>query len=815
MKKFAFILVLICTMAGAAFASFWSMDDYLGGQSRLNYILNRKVEDSGIKRENFFKYGDNGCFIINAYGPSGNPAEYGVVVLNDGTRRFPNLESGKETISKDVKYIRTRAGQTVEIIVSQNASFFMRGADCRLLLIQPDSEVEFNFENGDDIPYEPNARDRRYFQYLLEGVGWRATRKSNGSPGFVLRKGSIKEDKEFRTASTFDEVMSFYSMVPEKLISDSVELRRKLRKDNDTLVKEIVEEYATVSGAFGALAGSTPIWMIPAEFAVDMVKNIIQAQCAYAVACVYNKKPASGTDEFKNDLYILFADKDNLEATLSNIAKKAGGEAAKALPVEIASKEKLLAKIGSSKKFVEAFNKSKITKAVAKKFTAKGLAKVAPAISTLVGAMIDRNATIYFGRQVKKYYISDASTRESAQEKPDVAKTYTVNYNTDGGTPSSIPPLKDIPWDRTYLLPSTTPTKTGYTFAGWNVSVGGSAKNVKANAAYKSLATNEQVSSITLKAQWKPNSVKVTFESNGGSAPNPASKAVTIDSAYGLLPTVTRDGYSFGGWFTDAKSGTLVGISTKVAAKSDHKLYAHWDANTGITVKFDSNGGGAPKPAEKGVQPGSAYGELPTVSRNGYKFDGWYTEANGGTKVEAKTTNTKSSTHTLYAHWTSTQQPAPDNLKWGDLLNVSRPYGSSTGKMQLVEAAHKSISGAVVIPGTYNGNPVEAKNFVDCIQITSVTMLDGAISISSDAFRGCTNLTSVTIPASVNVIGINAFLNCNKLTSVTLRGNKYTSNYNIEFHDDAFPGNLAKVFKAGGAGTYTRQAGSNTWTKRN
>jgi len=131
------------------------------------------------------------------------------------------------------------------------------------------------------------------------------------------------------------------------------------------------------------------------------------------------------------------------------------------------------------------------------------------------------------------------------------------------------------------------------------------------------------------------------------------------------------------------------------------------------------------------------------------------------------------------------QQPTLDKLKWGNVLSVNATYGSSTGKMQLVEAADKSISGTVVIPGTYNGNPVEAKNFANCANITSFVMLDGAISISNSAFNGCTGLTSFTIPASVNIFGTSGF-----------------------------PGDLPAKYKAGGAGTYTRQAGSNTWTKQ-
>jgi len=133
------------------------------------------------------------------------------------------------------------------------------------------------------------------------------------------------------------------------------------------------------------------------------------------------------------------------------------------------------------------------------------------------------------------------------------------------------------------------------------------------------------------------------------------------------------------------------------------------------------------------------------------------------------------------------QQPTLDKLKWGSVTNVGASYGSSTGKMQLVEAANKTISGTVVIPGTYNGNPVEVKNFNGCANITSIVILDGAISISGNSLSGCTGLTSVTIPASVNV-------------------------FNGFAQGDL--GDLDAKWKTGRSGTYTRARGGKTWTKQ-
>ena len=80
-----------------------------------------------------------------------------------------------------------------------------------------------------------------------------------------------------------------------------------------------------------------------------------------------------------------------------------------------------------------------------------------------------------------------------------------------------------------------------------------------------------------------------------------------------------------------------------------HTLYAHWTANT-HTVKFDANEGTV-TPAEQTVTYGSHYGELPTPTREGYTFAGWFTEQNGGTKVMADTKVTTAENHTLYAYW--------------------------------------------------------------------------------------------------------------------------------------------------------------------
>ncbi|WP_418246843.1 InlB B-repeat-containing protein [Dysosmobacter sp.] len=67
-----------------------------------------------------------------------------------------------------------------------------------------------------------------------------------------------------------------------------------------------------------------------------------------------------------------------------------------------------------------------------------------------------------------------------------------------------------------------------------------------------------------------------------------------------------------------------------------------------VTVTFDANGGTV-APTSETITKGSTL-TLPAPTRSGYRFDGWFTAADGGTQVNAGATFDKDTT--LYAHWT-------------------------------------------------------------------------------------------------------------------------------------------------------------------
>ncbi len=90
-------------------------------------------------------------------------------------------------------------------------------------------------------------------------------------------------------------------------------------------------------------------------------------------------------------------------------------------------------------------------------------------------------------------------------------------------------------------------------------------------------------------------------------------------------------------YFTD---GEIIYISAE-----DYERYL-----SSIKVTFDPNGGSVEQ-ASKFVHYGQLYGELPIPEKNNYTFEGWYTDATGGQKVDETSSVISLANQTLFAHW--------------------------------------------------------------------------------------------------------------------------------------------------------------------
>ena len=124
----------------------------------------------------------------------------------------------------------------------------------------------------------------------------------------------------------------------------------------------------------------------------------------------------------------------------------------------------------------------------------------------------------------------------------------------------------------------------------------------------------------------------------------------------------TRDGYKFTGWNTQ-EDGTGQGYSSGdsiMIVGEEVTLYAQWEAKE-YKVKYDLNYKGATDtPEAKTNVNWGDNGLLPNdPSRGGYKFTGWYTATENGTKVEGTTKYSEIAENdgveqvTLYAYWTA------------------------------------------------------------------------------------------------------------------------------------------------------------------
>lgn len=151
--------------------------------------------------------------------------------------------------------------------------------------------------------------------------------------------------------------------------------------------------------------------------------------------------------------------------------------------------------------------------------------------------------------------------------------SYTVSYNANGG--SGAPSNQTKWYGETLTLSSTKPTRTGYTFKGWNTNSSGTGTNYSSGGSYTGNAA------LTLYAKWQINTYSVTYNANGGSGA-PGSQTKTYGTNLTLSSTKpTMVGYTFKGWATslaNAQAGTVNyesgGTYTGNAALT---LYAVWE----------------------------------------------------------------------------------------------------------------------------------------------------------------------------------------------------------------------------------------------
>jgi uncharacterized repeat protein (TIGR02543 family) len=179
---------------------------------------------------------------------------------------------------------------------------------------------------------------------------------------------------------------------------------------------------------------------------------------------------------------------------------------------------------------------------------------------------------------------------------------------------------------------------------------------------------------------------------------------ITVNKVAGAEYSLNGKTWQNSPTFTDLKPGKaytvqmrLKATSTKLASKASSLTVRTADAK--VTVTLNANGGS--KQSAKTVTANTAYGKLPTPTKNRSNFLGWYTKKVGGTKVTATTVLKSQDDVTLYAHWAK-------QSKYGTVVGTARAglrtsaNWSTTPDLGLARGTVVKIEGKVNRPGGSN-----------------------------------------------------------------------------------------------------------------
>ena len=247
---------------------------------------------------------------------------------------------------------------------------------------------------------------------------------------------------------------------------------------------------------------------------------------------------------------------------------------------------------------------------------------------------------------------------------------YTIEYDLDGGNWDAEEGVLEFEEGTVVTLP--TPVKAGYKFLGWVDAEGNPVTEI----------TNQNYSLV---ATWEVIEYTITLHVNGGVLAETTIKYTVEDVV--VLPTPTKDGLTFAGWFdNEGLTGTSIKEFNK--ATGDKDLYACW-TEVKYSVKYVLDGGSY-EPTATEALPGQKI-ELGKATKEGYTFLGWKLFANAEEFV-----------------WDVTCQEADITLYavfGNEGIYVGEKYDYTTLDAALAVAEEGDT--IILMPGTYTGGKVE------------------------------------------------------------------------------------------------------------
>ena len=359
-------------------------------------------------------------------------------------------------------------------------------------------------------------------------------------------------------------------------------------------------------------------------------------------------------------------------------------------------------------------------------FSDKGIWKDELTKDTFVGQVLTEDVNVY------AYYLEN--------ETP-VASEYTITFYIDGEAVDSI----ETSGNERLTLPAA-PEKDDHTFEGWFFDNGTWQERLTANT-YEETPLTEDVSvyayykKIGGSEPEQPQEYTVIFEVDHGTPIAPITTS-RIDEE----PQTTRDGYTFAGWYKDG--GFVKKAVFPYEVTEDQTLYAKWEKNK-YTVRFDTDGG-----TYVSDMIVSVIDRSPKTTKDGYEFEGWYTDKTFSNKISFPYEVTEDLT--LYAKWT---QSGSEKIVFfvdanGVLTGVSGLSGSDI---------------TVEIPSEVNGITVTEIGkdvFKDNKNVGRLIIPDSVTKLGYRMCSGCTALSEVRLPAGLTVIPDEAFDGCSSLRTV-------------------------------------------------
>lgn len=264
------------------------------------------------------------------------------------------------------------------------------------------------------------------------------------------------------------------------------------------------------------------------------------------------------------------------------------------------------------------------------------------------------------------------------------------------------------------------PVREGYTFTGWfDAAEGGN--QVTIDTTYEK--------DTTVYAQWVKTEYTVTFDGCGGILEGEAT-LTTADFKLTALPAVTREGYTFNGWFDAAEGGNPVTVDAVYSANAT--VYAQW-TRIEYTVTFDACGGAFEGAATATTLEGKLTA-LPVPVLEGYTFNGWFDAAEGGNPITPDTVYNANTT--VYAQWTKAA-PQPIDYTVTVLDGNGQPVtgnvtvtwqGENGTATKTVTTADGTVT-AQLLPGSYQVILTLTGTWAD-YKYTSVTVTETTAAVT-------------------------------------------------------------------------------------